>query len=329
MRTPASTPSSLLEVARKAVEAAGAVVPHTDADGLAAGAIALRLRGQGADAAVLLGRGENPFNHRDRLPEGRVAVLDWGIRRFAGSAVFVDHHAPEVDLSTMSADQVVVSGYAEGRPVSTAVLMRRLAPEAPAWLAAVGGVGDYGDEAFGLPECSGAAKTAVKKVVALVNAPRRLPAGPVRTALALLVEHDDPKALLKDARVKELESAKAEYRAGFEAAVRTAPVVGGGVALIRFSSPYQVHPLVAQTWARRLAPRAVIAANDGYLPGRVNFAVRGGREADDLRALLKAGFPEAAGVEEFAKGHDRATGGSLTREQFERLIAALGVGARS
>ncbi len=317
---------SLLEVAREAVRTAAVVVPHTDADGLAAGAIALRLRGEGAGAAVLLGRGENPFVDRARLPAGRAAVLDWGIRAFAGSAVFVDHHAPEVDLAAVPADQVVVSGYAEGRPVSTAVLMRRLAPEQPAWLAAVGAVGDYGDDAFALPECAGAPKTAVKKLVALVNAPRRLPDGPVRTALALLVEHDDPKSALKDPRVAELEAAKAEYRQGFEAAVRTAPVVGERVAVIRFSSPYQVHPLVAQTWARRLAPRVVMAANDDYLPGRVNFAVRGGE--GDLRAVLKAALPEAAGDGEFAKGHDRATGGSLTKEQFGRLLAGLGVAER-
>jgi hypothetical protein len=44
---------------RDAVLGADHVVPHTDADGLAAGAIALRARGEGADAAVLLGRGPN------------------------------------------------------------------------------------------------------------------------------------------------------------------------------------------------------------------------------------------------------------------------------
>src|SRR3712207_1660562 len=99
--------------------------------------------------------------------------------------------------------------------------------------------------------------------------------------------------------------------------VRTAPVVGEGVALLRFSSPCQVHPLVATTWARRLAPRVVIAANDGYLPGRVNFSLRGGEGS--LLAFLRAALPE--GVEgEVGHGHDRATGGSLTPEDFERVL---------
>jgi single-stranded-DNA-specific exonuclease len=99
------------------------------------------------------------------------------------------------------------------------------------------------------------------------------------------------------------------------------PRVGDRAALIRFSSPYQLHPLVAAQWARRLAPRVVIAANDDYLPGRVNFAVRGG--TGDLRALLRGALPDATG--EFAHGHDRATGGSLTPDEFGRLLAALGL----
>ena len=46
----------------------------------------------------------------------------------------------------------------------------------------------------------------------------------------------------------------------------------GDVALIRLHSPCQVHPLVARTWRDRLPRSIVIAANTGYLPGRVNFA---------------------------------------------------------
>jgi single-stranded-DNA-specific exonuclease len=88
---------------------------------------------------------------------------------------------------------------------------------------------------------------------------------------------------------------------------------------VRFSSRAQVHPLVATQWERRLAPRAVIAANDGYLPGRVNFSVRGGK--GDLRRWLREALPEATG--EFGHGHDRATGGSLAPDEFERLLERL------
>jgi single-stranded-DNA-specific exonuclease len=271
---------------------------------------------------VLLERGETPWGAA-ALPAGPLAVLDWGIRPLApgheGSLV-VDHHAPEVSEIPGSS---VLTSFGETPEVPTGPLMRRLVPEAPAWLAAVGGVGDVGDKAFALPECAGAApKTAIKKLVSLVNAPRRLPGGPVRTALALLVEHDDPRAALKDPRIAELEESKRAWRAEFDRVVRTRPEVGEGVAVLRFASPAQVHPLVATTWERRLAPRVVLAANDDYLaPGVVNFAVRGG--AGDLRRLLREALPDAGG--EFAHGHDRATGGSLTRADFGRLVTALGV----
>lgn len=304
------------EAARAALLAAGSVVPHTDADGLAAGAIALRARGEGAGDAVLLGRGETPFGTEAALPPGSVAVLDWGVRRLDRPGVLVDHHAPETEPGP---DQVVVSGYGETPQTTTSALLRRIVPESPAWLAAVGAVGDLGDAGFALAECAGVPRTAVRRLVPLVNAPRRLPDGPVREALAVLVESLSPEAALHDPRTALLEKARAAWRAELERVRRTAPDVGRNVAVVRFASPAQVHPLVATQWQKRLAPRPVIAANDGYLPGRVNFSIRGG--SGDLRRLLRAALPEAKG--EFAHGHDRATGGSLAPDEFELLLERL------
>ena len=301
--------------ARKALAAAATVVPHTDADGLAAGAMALRSRSEPAEVALLFGRGENPWTRP--LPPGAPALLDWGVRALDGPALIVDHHAPEAEPGP---GQVVLSGHGERPEVSTAALMRRLLPKQPAWLAAVGAVGDLGDRAFGLPECAGAPKTAVRKLVPLVNAPRRGPGlDGVHTALALLTEHDDPKAVLGDPRMAELEAARAAWREDWERVRRTAPQVGERIALVRFSSPYQLHPLAAQMWARRLAPRPVLAANDDCLPGRVSFSIRGGD--GDLRDLLRSALPDAGG--EFAHGHPRATGGTLAPEDFEALLRGL------
>jgi single-stranded-DNA-specific exonuclease len=307
----------LVARARAALAGAASVVPHTDADGLAAGAIALRSRGEGADAALLLGRGRSPWT--EPLPPGLPALLDWGVRALDGPALIVDHHAPE---ASPGPEQVVVSGHGARPETTTAALMRRVCPEQPAWLAAVGAVGDLGDRGFALPECAGAPKTAVRRLVPLVNAPRRGPdLGPVRTALALLVDHEEPKAALADPRIAELEAARDAWRAAWEGVRRTAPRVGTAAALVRFSSPFQLHPLAAQMWSRRLAPRPVLAANDGYLPGRVNFSVRGGE--GDLRVLLHEALPDVGG--EFAHGHPAATGGSLAPADFERLLAALGL----
>lgn len=248
-----------------------AVVPHTDADGLAAGAIAL------VDGRVI-------------GPGGPLALTSYG-------------ELPETP---------------------TAPLMRRIVPEAPAWLAAVGAAGDLGDAGFALPECAGAVpRTAIKRLVSLVNAPRRLPDGPVRTALALLVEHDDPRAALGDARVAELEDAKATWRAEFDRVVHTAPrMVGEAVALLRFSSPAQIHPLVATAWARRLAPRIVLAANDGYL-GEGNVSSPSAAARATCAACCSPRCRTATSASSFAHGHDRATGGSLPEAEFERLLANL------
>ena len=294
------------------------VCPHTDADGLAAGAIALRLRGQGAADAILLERGKNPWQP-GALPDGVPAILDQGIRAFDGPALFVDHHAPE---ATPRDGQIYVGGHGEPVGVSTSVLMRRICPDAPPWLAAVGACGDYGDEGLKLAECLPVVKSHVKKLVPLINAPRRGPdPEPVRTALAILTENDSPKACLNDSRIGELHAAKTAYRGAFEAAVKTAPQVTDDAAVIRFSSPYQIHPLIAQTWLSRLSPKVILAANDDYLPGTVNFAVRGGPAELDLRQWLKDLLPDVGG--EFAHGHDKATGGSLSHDDFGRLMAAL------
>lgn len=313
----------MLSAVREALLSAAAIVPHTDADGLAAGALALRARGEGAERAVLLDRAQSPWRAPEALPDGRIALLDWGVRPFdrPGGAVMLDHHVPETD--DPGPDVVVLTAYGAEPEVSTAPLVRRVLPEQPAWVAAVGAVGDLGDAGFLLAECVGVPKTAIRKLVPLINAPRRLPDGPVRTALALLVECEDAKAALADPRAEELEEARREWRTGFEQVVRTAPQVGPGVALIRFTTPYQVHPLVATSWARRLKPRMVLAANDDYLPGRVNFSVRGGVRGDDLRARLRAALPDATG--DLGNGHPRATGGSLVPEEFDRLVAGLGL----
>ena len=66
----------------------------------------------------------------------------------------------------------------------------------------------------------------------------------------------------------------------------------------------------------------MIAANDGYLPGRVNFAVRSASNVDLLAFLRGLGLGDVEG--EFAHGHPRATGGSVPPAEFERLVRALG-----
>jgi single-stranded-DNA-specific exonuclease len=302
--------------ARQALLNAIAVVPHTGADGLAAGAMALRARGETAGAAVLLERGESPFAPGAALPDGPLALLDWGVRELDRPGVLIDHHVPEV---APRGDQVVVSSFGASPEVPTAALMRRVLPDAPAWLAAVGAVGDLGPAAFGLEECGDAPQGAVRRLAGLADSPRRVPGGPVRTALALLVEHDGPDEALLDPRIAELEDARRTWKAEYDRLVDTTPAMDDALAVLRMSSACRVHPLIATMWARRLAPRLVVVANGGYLDGRVDFAIRGGT---GLPSRLRHALPDAR--DEFAHGSDRAAGGSLAPDEFERLLVALG-----
>src|SRR4051812_18677153 len=124
--------------ARATLLAADHVGPHTDADGLPAGAPALPPRGGSADAAVLLSRalraggeradaavwlwgGAPPFGPHPPLPAGSVAVLDWGVRPLARRGIIVDHHVPETPQAGDGVVVVVVSGHESGPEVSTAV----------------------------------------------------------------------------------------------------------------------------------------------------------------------------------------------------------------
>ena len=84
----------------------------------------------------------------------------------------------------------------------------------------------------------------------------------------------------------------------------------------------QIHPLVAIRWSRRLRDHVVIAANDGYLPGRVNFAMRNQGGVDMLALLRELDLGPVTG--ELGFGHPAATGGSLAPQAFARLLALLG-----
>ena len=88
-------------------------------------------------------------------------------------------------------------------------------------------------------------------------------------------------------------AARAEVKRELDAARRVGPVVRGEVALIRFASPTQIHPLIAQQWRGRLRDKIVMAANTGYRPGWVHFAVRSGADRD-LVAFLAEHRPPGA-----------------------------------
>jgi hypothetical protein len=122
--------------------------------------------------------------------------------------------------------------------------------------------------------------------------------------------------------VAPLREAKKTIQVALDDAKRSAPVFSGSVALVRVRSPYQVHPLVAQIWRSRLKKSLVIAANEQYLPGLVNFSVRG-PEGMNVRDFLRR-IPLPPGDGEYARGHDAASGGSLPVQRWNLLLELLG-----
>ena len=291
-----------------------AVVPHHDADGLSAG--------------VLLGRrATGPVVHldspwTDRLPSSGAAVIaDWGIRALAEGPdrlLYVDHHAEPEPVE----GEVV---HALGEGITTSVLAWELLgrPTDGAWLAALGATGDLASSALLRPELAGAGtKSGLQRLASLVTAPGRLRGGPVAEAHRVLNESTGVPGALAHPLRSTLEGARSEVGAARARAVRTPPKVGAQAALVRFSEPARVHPLAAMAWVHRLAPRVVVAANDGWRDGLVSFAVRSAGEMD-LRAWLRERYEPPAEAGDYARGHARATGGALVPEAFDDFAAAV------
>lgn len=316
---------------------------HFDADGLAAGALLGRAlpRLGFADVRVLpSGRGESAFSDAARgrlraLEPAALVVADLGVNA-AGvlsgvPTLYVDHHRPEGEPEGAT----VVLGYGwEPTPSSAWLAWELLAPLAEvddlAWIAAVGTISDLGERAP-WPRLPAAKKrwTAkwLKEASVLVNAARRASAFDVETALGLLMEAEGPKALATDGgdAGARLRAYREEVNRELREARRAAPLFSETEpwALLHLSSPCQVHPLVAQQWRGRLRDYAVIAANRGYLPGRVAFSARTARDDLSLPAVFRSIDVGDAGPE-YGHGHDQASGGHLPTASFNRLVDALG-----
>ncbi|KAJ9100590.1 hypothetical protein QFC21_003634 [Naganishia friedmannii] len=105
-----------------------------------------------------------------------------------------------------------------------------------------------------------------------------------------------------------------------------------------------VHPVVATRWAGTLRKAKtlvmVMCANTAFNPDpdmvsfscRLSSTLRELPEAErpSLIALLKSygdkveGFRDRVG-DNFARGHNEATGGIIRREEFEKLLLAMGI----
>ncbi|WP_140791614.1 hypothetical protein [Myxococcus xanthus] len=179
------------------------------------------------------------------------------------------------------------------------------------WLAVLGTVADQGVDApipFLKDALRRAGRTAVTESVALLNAARRSSRFAAPVALEVLLRAGSATDITRGnvPGVDTLHDCRLEVQREVLRCSKTPPRIASPVALLLFSSEAQVHPQVAVRWAQRLPEHIIIAANAGYLPGRVDFAVRS-RVKVDLDVLSP-----------------NATGGSLSREEFLRFTARLG-----
>ena len=314
------------------------VLGHNDADGLSATALfarAFAARGTAVRTRIV-GRGESAWSDDMRgelagQAAGGVIVTDLGVRPALPMpgvpTVVVDHHVP----GEPPAGAVVITGFGMD-PVPTSSLLAYWCAGALTdvtawiWLAAVGLIGDLaeGDGFAELLEAKRFGITALREAAALVNAPRRTASGDASAALALLMAAAGPKEVTKGSTPEAglLQAARAEVKAALDAARRVAPQVRNGVALVQFSSGAQIHPLIAQQWRGRLKGEIVMAANTGYRPGWVHFAVRSAQDRD-LIAFLAEHRPPGAD-DAYGSGHRRATGGALRLADWEGFLRGLG-----
>lgn len=347
------------------------ITPDKDVDGLTSGVILERtLKLLGLDPGLIsvynLPKGRTIHDEESRAAmtayqPAFVFVLDQGSRKSPpvvdGShrALVIDHHHA---LEDDHPSEALLVTACDCPPVATSSLLTYLicrelhggVDEACDWLCAMGTHGDLGttlkwEPPFPdmKPTFKKYTKKAVNDAVSLINAPRRTASYDVSSAWKALSAASSPKDVLGD---RSLLAARAEVNAEVERCTHAAPKFSadGRVAVFRISSEAQVHPVIATRWAGHLSSaklEVILVANEGYLPGMVNFSCRIPRCARargtpvNIIEILKDVASQAADDtlrerlgESFARGHKEASGGIVPKAEFEEFIEVLDVGRR-
>lgn len=313
----------------------------SDADGVTAGVVwqrAMENLGFANIKRLSTGRLRNAFGDEARAmlqaenPKF-LFVMDLGsqpVEIVAGVPVcFIDHHRPGGALDK----DVLISAYTWNPVPNTSLIVYDLFSAVTDvgdydWIAAIGTLSDLGDKApFEIVETTKKKYTQkwLKEAVSLINAARRASVYEPETAAEALLKFANPKDLVSSdsPELERLRAAKAEVNAELAEARKAAPKFAGQVALIQINSPCQIHPLIAQSWRGRLPKFIVIAANTGYLPGKVNFAARTSAPGVSVLDFLRGTKLEIT-EGSYGQGHDQASGGVLLVEDWNRLLAKLG-----
>ncbi|GAW10804.1 hypothetical protein ANO14919_001390 [Xylariales sp. No.14919] len=348
------------------------IVPDKDADGLTSGAIlkkTLILLGldPGLISAHLVQKGNNIHDESERNAMAAhdpafIFVVDQGASKSPPvidaphRALVIDHHLALDDDFPEGSEHVTACN---SPPVATSSLLTyhicsSLHEEVAAtcdWLCVMGTHGDLGNALRWEPPFpdmkatfKAYTKKALNEAVSLINAPRRTPMYDVPAAWAVLTAATAPSDLLKDPI---LQATRAEASAEIKRCSHTAPKFSSDakIAVIRIKSAAQVHNVIATRWAGCLQSpelEVILVANEGYLPGRVNFSCRVPRSARarglsvNIPKVLQSIAERAPDPtlrerlgESFGKGHKEASGGVVPKAEFEEFLEILEIGKKS
>jgi hypothetical protein len=345
------------------------ILPDKDADGLSSGAILHHtLTTLGLSPSLISvyfpPKGSNIHDQTtadtiSAIAPSYIFILDQGSRKTPPltpqphTCLLIDHHFADEGGFPEGAEYVTAH---DCPPVATSALLTYhiclpLHPELAdkiSWLCALGTHGDLGTTLKWqrpFPDMTSTFATHTKKsineAVALVNAPRRSAAYNVADAWAAVLSASSPREITKSDKLAE---ASAEVRRETERCAHTPPKFSadGTIALLTIRSAAQIHPVIATRWAGHLKSaklEVVMCANEGYLPGQVNFScrvarvarVREGAEKVDIIRKLEGivegdkGLRERLG-ESFARGHKEASGGIVGEKEWEELKGLMGIG---
>jgi single-stranded-DNA-specific exonuclease len=339
-------PPTVLEQGRSFMRSAATaknvvVACDKDVDGLTSGLIVFRALEQGGAKKIQIipaRKGEHAHSEsmRMRLAECQpdaLIVTDMGAR--GGDilpgvpTLIIDHHQPK---GYPPGATIVSAAQATPVPCSSVLAYILVEPLCDAaelkWLAMLGAIADLAED-VPYPDIAAIKKQSgsknVSETIALLNAARRSSRDEVLTALSVLKNAHSCAEIAKgdSAEIESLRECRREVSSELKKFFRLAPKFSKTqkVAMLRFSSPTQIHPLIATRWAGTLGKYAVLAANDGYIPGRVIFSLRTSSDIN-LIELLMAAAPELK--DEFGYGHRQATAGNLSAAAFEQLLQGLG-----
>jgi hypothetical protein len=345
------------------------ILPDKDADGLSSGAILHHtLTSLGLPASLISvyfpPKGSNVHDESTReviaaKSPAYIFVLDQGSRSSPAlfdaphQCLIIDHHFAEDGGFPAGASYCTAH---DCPPVATSALLTYhiclpLHPDLKdkiSWLAALGTHGDLGTTLKWQPPFPDMTETfkqhpkkSVNDAVGLVNAPRRTSAYNVEDAWSAVISASSPAAILTNEKLKD---ASLEVRQEIERCTHTPPKFSADatIAVLTISSAAQVHPVIATRWAGHLQSsklEIIMCANEGYLPGLVNFScrvakgarARSGKEKVDIIKRLEGivandkDLRERLG-ENFARGHKEASGGIVKKAEWEELKKLMGVG---